>query len=678
MRGPSPLLLLALCGCLINPGLRDQRLDQVACENNPAPSAYRDEDGDGWGDAATQTKACATSGPGWVDRAGDCDDGASDVHPDADERCNDRDDDCDEAVDEQAVDAVTWYPDGDGDGFGYELGGVSTCDGAPGADWIDRGGDCDDSEAGVNPDALEVCNGLDENCDGVPDQPAPYGSPVFFPDDDQDGFGDGTQPTPACEQPDGYLTDSNDCDDTEPLTYPGATDDPLIDRDCDGVAGGMRVADADIYGGTGQFLGHAVAGVGDVDADGIPDFLAGAPGSDPLLDPGTAWLVIGGPVSGDRLISTIGLGFDGEAVDDAAASAVSGGGDHNGDGVADFAVGSPGHQSGRGSIYVVFGGPGITAAGLAYATEYRGDLAGDACGSALSLEGDLTGDAYADAVAGAPLERTGGDEAGAVYVVAGAPDVGPSLALTGEIRMTGASGERAGTSVGRIADFDGDGVGDLAVGGTGVHDGVPETGGVWLLDGGPLTPGSLNNVADHLFLGEADGDLAGASVAGAGDVDGDGRDDLIVGAPGHDGLAGAAYVVLGSPGGGPVQALGTASALIFRGGVGELAGWSVRGAGDVDADGFDDLLIGAPAAGGDGRGAVYLQLGAATLPTTVDPTTVSVALLGELPTDATGSSVAGIGDIDGDGYDDLLLGGAGHDHGNPDTGGVYLIHGMPL
>jgi hypothetical protein len=90
------------------------------------------------------------------------------VHPGADELCNDEDDDCDGVVDDPpTVGDGVWYRDDDGDGFGDIAGGTSTCDPAPGL--VDVGGDCDDSDSAVNPDAEEVCNdGVDNDCDGSP------------------------------------------------------------------------------------------------------------------------------------------------------------------------------------------------------------------------------------------------------------------------------------------------------------------------------------------------------------------------------------------------------------------------------------------------------------------------------------------------------------------------------
>ena len=121
---------------------------------------FADADGDGWGNAENSLDSC-DPGTGWVADSTDCDDSNSSVHPEADETCNDVDDDCDGDIDEDL--ATTWYQDADSDGFGDPAVETSDCD--PGTGWVDNADDCDDANSAIHPDAQELCNGYDDDCD---------------------------------------------------------------------------------------------------------------------------------------------------------------------------------------------------------------------------------------------------------------------------------------------------------------------------------------------------------------------------------------------------------------------------------------------------------------------------------------------------------------------------------
>ena len=130
-------------------------------------TVYTDDDGDGFGSGSLQ--ACEITS-GTADEGGDCDDTDDAVHPGADEICNGVDDDCDGDTDEDALDALTWYADSDTDGFGDPTTSDTGCLAPSG--FVEDATDCDDTSAAVNPDALEVCNGLDDDCDSTLDEPA--------------------------------------------------------------------------------------------------------------------------------------------------------------------------------------------------------------------------------------------------------------------------------------------------------------------------------------------------------------------------------------------------------------------------------------------------------------------------------------------------------------------------
>jgi len=184
---------------------------------------YADADADGYGDPDAVTLACAPP-DGAIDDATDCDDADSDVHPHATEVCDGVDDDCDERVDENLE--LAWYLDADGDGYGDPDDGVELCD--PGSGRVANSTDCDDAAASTHPGAEELCNGVDDDCDGLEDED----TSTFYVDDDGDGFGG--EAVELCELRSGHSAVAGDCDDTSGAVHPAATERCNgLDDDCD-------------------------------------------------------------------------------------------------------------------------------------------------------------------------------------------------------------------------------------------------------------------------------------------------------------------------------------------------------------------------------------------------------------------------------------------------------------
>ncbi len=200
-----------------------------------ATTWYGDADADGYGNGSLPLVACAAP-TGFVASSDDCNDERDDVHPAATEVCDDVDNNCDAAIDEGFT--KTWFIDYDGDGVGASNVTITACERPNG--FAASSDDCDDLDGAVNPSAGEVCNTVDDDCNGDiddADSGVQYTSANdWFADDDSDGFGDAADSTQSCSSPSGYISDDTDCDDTEPLSYPGATevwyDD--IDQDCSG------------------------------------------------------------------------------------------------------------------------------------------------------------------------------------------------------------------------------------------------------------------------------------------------------------------------------------------------------------------------------------------------------------------------------------------------------------
>lgn len=194
------------------------------------PTWYLDADGDGHGDPARSSVAAAPPAR-HVSSREDCDDSDPAVHPGAAELCDGGDQDCDGASDEGTL--VTWFLDADGDGHGASERYALACD-PPAPGWVALAGDCDDNQPGRSPSLVEVCNELDDDCDGRVDDGLSVTS--WYEDADRDGFGDGAFAATGCGPPvPWWVTDDADCDDLAPAVFPGALEVPGgIDEDCDG------------------------------------------------------------------------------------------------------------------------------------------------------------------------------------------------------------------------------------------------------------------------------------------------------------------------------------------------------------------------------------------------------------------------------------------------------------
>ena len=201
-----------------------------------ASTWYGDGDGDGYGDPGISAIACAQPA-GTVGDASDCDDGDAAINPAADELCDGTDNDCDGLVDDDdapVVGASSWYADADGDSYGDASSSTDACSAPSGA--VSDATDCDDGDAAINPAADELCDGVDNDCDGATDGSDAVDGTTWYTDGDADGFGDPSSATTACTQPTGTVIPTGDCDDTDPAVFPGTAERCNgYDDDCDGL-----------------------------------------------------------------------------------------------------------------------------------------------------------------------------------------------------------------------------------------------------------------------------------------------------------------------------------------------------------------------------------------------------------------------------------------------------------
>lgn len=498
---------------------------------------YADADGDGWA-------ACE-----------DCDDADAALSPSAAEVCDDIDNNCNGVVDIDATETPTWYLDYDGDSFGDATVSVDQCD--PPARFVDNALDCDDSAAVALPGGVEVCDGYDNDCDGEIDGENAEGAEAYYTDDDGDGYGVDATVVYTCDPALNQVAEPGDCNDADDAVSPGATEicNDGIDNDCDGGSEGCEIdteelSDIVLRGENSQdYAGRSITGVGDLNNDGVDDVVIGADG---YSDEGAAYIIYGPLTAGtDTTLDTVShLTVEGTSSAGSAGERSLGLGDIDGDGLDDIAIAAPTatDRATRSGTVHLFLGSSIAAqsSGTLLSIDnsdfqWNGNDAYDWAGEGLASLGDWNGDGISDFAIGATGDEAGGTASGTVYVIAGtgaAPSGSASSVVpAATLSVTGNPSWYIGANIDGIGDFDGDGSDDLGIGVIQANANGALSGSAFLIGGGQTGTVDIDD-ADLRLNGANANDRAGAGLAAGGDVDDDGYPDLLVGVS-RDDTAGA-------------------------------------------------------------------------------------------------------------------------------------------
>jgi hypothetical protein len=463
--------------------------------------------------------------------------------------------------------------------------------------------------------------------------------------------------------------------------------------------------------GQSQDAGNSVSSAGDMNGDGITDFIIGAGSTSPARTNYVIYGKIAERSDIDLVNFSAAQGFKilGSSMDIYRQTVVSELGDINGDGRKDIIIAAPKasvlDKGAIGIVHVIYGASSniiqdIDLTNLLPSQGFRilGVAAGDVTGNDIRNAGDINGDGIADIIIGASMSSPNGRQnSGISYVIYGKNSNSDNIdlaALTptqGFKIVGGVSGDHSGCAVSGVGDINGDGIADMVTSACYASPGEKvQAGTTYAIYGqlGNRTDIDVSNMPlsqGFKISGEIGSDRSGWSVSGAGDVNHDGIKDIIIGAytasPGGKTQAGASYVIYGQRSNSPNIDLYnlplTKGFKILGEAAGDQSGTSVSKAGDINGDGIDDIIIGANFASPGGKqyaGASYVIYGQNNNLATIDLSTL-------LPTqgfkisgatgDYSGWFVSGAGDVNGDGIDDLIIGGS-----TSTTSVTYLVYGQ--
>ena len=586
--------------------------------------------------------------------------------------------------------------------------------------------DCDDTDPNVNPDALEVCDGQDNNCDGAIDGDDAQGAGSWYPDADGDGHGVAEGAVTACAAPDGTSSVDGDCAPDDATVYPGAAEvcgDGVV-QDCAGdEASALALCEVNslwdaslriIYDRKGGFLGP-LANVGDLDGDGRADLAYANPSlDDPAKEAGGVGIFLssGALAAGrgvDLTLADADLYIFGNEAGLQVGTFAGAAGDLDGDGLGDLLIGddptSPSRASGT---FFVLLSTGVLASGAATSIDVDdADLRISGSTTATQFDrsaqgvGDVDGDGLGDLMLASPSSN-GGRGSVHLYLSSGALAGGLTelSELDADLTLTGESvGDAAGEFIEAVGDIDGDGLGDVLVGALRMQASTPMGVAYLLLSSGALSvrgaAGTLR-LADLTVEGvepvseynwEAWGE-AHPPGARLGDIDGDGRDDLLIHtwhqklAADDTGARAAIFLTTGSIKR-PLGDLTTDDAewVIADSVPGEYS-TELRAVGDLDGDGGPEIVLVARQATDTMlyQGALYFYRSSGALRTKglVDLNDYDDVVYGEHEWSTFGYQLSPMGDLNGDGTPDFAVSSPDAVLSTGENGLAYVVDGAAL
>ena len=637
---------------------------------------YQDADKDGFGNIALKHLRCLPL-PGETTNATDCDDAHESSYPNAPEFCDGLDNDCNGQTDEStAVDAKTLFADVDQDTYGNVLVTKKSCVTESG--WSLTSDDCKDLEKAIHPNALEICNMIDDDCDGQTDEGV---IKIYFADADKDSYGDLSKDVTGCTIPEGFVTNSADCNDKQKSVHPNAIElcDNNIDENCDGVTDNAKEAslwyldsDKDSYGKSTVSMYACATPTGyvsdktdcndadktiypnaiEICKDSIDNDCNGITDTDTKIV--TWYLDSDKDTFGDATkskedcLQPVGYVKNSADCSDANASihpealeVCNNGTDDNCDG----------------SVNQCFLN-GVIKIGSVNVIQITGPESQNFAAAVSTC--DLNDDGSPDIVIGSPAWNANQGKV-SLYLAPFKSGMNPTQEILGPTNgLFGTSLACTGSKNGPM----------LAVGSPGLAANGNSAGALYVFMTSVLKSTSVND-ANAVWIGTAQNMEVGVSCLAIPDQDKDSLDDFFVGADGYNGgagaFAGAGFMVSSATLG--TVLIQNALASFINKTKDELAGTSLA-VGFVNQDTKLDFLLGAISSdvAATDAGAVYTHLGPMS---GSNFTTENKAIYGISPFDTLGQSLASSFDLTGDLLDDVLIGSPGN--GNAQNPGSVQI-----